>query len=91
MAKLEDPGYFDGSFKVVSKYVKIFAFTKTLPANEALTVQLRLNFENIATDEILKPVSEVLVTIDVNVVCIPLSDVEQGVKQGVKRGLERGV
>ena len=60
--------------------VKIFDFHKTLPANEAATSDHRIKFTDMDTDKILKPIGVQLISIDVNVVCVPASDIELGVK-----------
>lgn len=64
-----DLNYFDGEFVKVHQFVKIFAFTDTLPANKALQGDLYLEMKSSQTNEILKPCSERLVHIDVEGEC----------------------
>lgn len=69
MGKLEEEGYFEGNFIPVHKYVKIYAYDETLPANKASTSDIHIKFEPIATNKILKPIQRELVQIDVNIMC----------------------
>ena len=58
----------------MNEYVQVYEFTNTLPANEALQSDLKLVIRDIATDSILKPITRMLVMIDVDIVCVPRND-----------------
>lgn len=85
---MNDHEYFDGGFKKVNQHVQVYEFTSTLPANTALLSDLKLSIEDIATDIILKPITRTLIVIDVNVVCVPMSDINSRERRGIRRGIE---
>ncbi len=83
--------YFDGDFNYVHGRIHVYEFEETLRASQASQNDYKGVIKKCTTSDILPNIEETLVSLALEIVCIPKADIEKAMEQAAKETAEKAI
>ena len=83
--------YFDGDFNYVHGRIHVYEFEETLRASQASQNDYKGVIKKCTTSDILPNIEGTLVSLALQIVCIPKADIEKAMEQAAKETAEKAI